>query len=74
MSKMSQADVIEVLEKIKKPLSRKEIAKELEYNEIRISHVLARLIKSRSIKIIEISREVALKQYNCKRRMRLYYI
>jgi hypothetical protein len=71
---MSQVDVIEVLEKYKKPLSRTDIAKILNESVILVSHAIARLIKGREIKIIEIDRNEAMRLYHCKRRMRLYYI
>jgi repressor of nif and glnA expression len=71
---MSQGDIIDVLEKIKRPMSRGEIAKELNDEGSHVSHSIARLIKGRCIKIIEIDRNEALKRYKCKRRMRLYYV
>lgn len=71
---MSQVEIIEVLEKFKKPMSRTEIAKVLEEDVVRVSHSIARLIKGKEIKIIEINREQALATYHCKRRMRLYYV
>jgi predicted ArsR family transcriptional regulator len=71
---MSQQEVIDVLRKSEKPLSRTEIAKELNLNVIGVSHSLMRLVKGRDIKVIEIDRRQALKNYHCKRRMRLYYV
>jgi len=71
---MSQSDIIEVLEKVHKPLSRKEIAEYLKCDSAIASHSLQRLVKSRSVKVIEINRETAMHKYNCKRRMRLYYL
>jgi len=71
---MSQQEVIDVLRKSEKPLSRTEIAKELNLSVIGVSHSLMRLVKGRDIKVIEIDRHQALKNYHCKRRMRLYYV
>jgi len=71
---MPQTDIIEVLEKCKRPLSRGEIAKELNIDGKNCSHIICRLVKNRSIKIIEIDRHEAMLKYKCKRRMRLYYI
>ena len=71
---MSQSDIIEILEREKKPLSRGEIAKALNGDAVHVSHSIARLVKGKCIKIIEIDRHEAFKKYNCKRRMRLYYI
>lgn len=71
---MSQADIIFVLEKYKRPMSRTEIAKELEKDLVLIAHNIAACVKSHEVKVIEIDREQAMKVYNCKRRMRLYYV
>jgi hypothetical protein len=71
---MAQDEVIELLEKVKIPLSRAEIADKLAMDKIRVSHALQRLFKAREIKVIEIDRHQALEKYKSKRRMRLYYI
>jgi DNA-binding transcriptional regulator LsrR (DeoR family) len=72
---MSQEEVINILEKFNKPLSRTEIATTLNISVIRVSHALKRLTKSREVKIIELTREQAAEHYGAchKRRMRLYY-
>lgn len=71
---MGQQDVLNVLEKAKRPMSRGEIAKELGDLPIHTSYSIARLIESKSIKVIEIDRFEAKKRFNCCRRMRLYYL
>ena len=68
-----QQEVIEVLEKAKKPMSRTQIAKELEKDLVIVSHAISKLIKFREIKCIEIDRNQAMEMFHCKRRMRLYY-
>lgn len=71
---MSQADVLRVLNKKKKPLSCLEISKILGDDLVHVSHLLSKLIKHRDIKVIEIDKEEARKKYNCKQRMRLFYV
>jgi len=75
---MSQADVIGVLEKAKMPMSRSDIAKELGglYTNApkRVSILINKLLKYGEVKCIEIPRDLAIKMYKCKRRMRLYYL
>lgn len=71
---MSQSDILDVLERVKRPLSRGEIANELKDDGTHVSHSIARLIKGHCIKILEIDRNEALKRFKCKRRMRLYYV
>lgn len=71
---MSQSDVLSVLEKSQRPLSRSEIARALNDNDTHVSHSIQRLIKGRAIKIMEIDRKQAMEHYRCKRRMRLYYV
>jgi TusA-related sulfurtransferase len=71
---MSQEEILDVLQKEKKALSRGEIAKLLGDDPVHVSHSIARLIKNHQIKIIEINHVQAIERYNIKRRMRLYYI
>lgn len=76
---MGQSEIIQVLEKAKKPLSRKEIAialqeDALKIEAIKVSMLLKKMLKYSEIKCIEIDRSQAIKHYNCKRRMRLYYV
>ncbi len=71
---MGQAEVMELLEKMKEPLSRTDIANILKENTITVSHALQRLISYNEVKVIEISGEQALVKYKCKKRMRLYYV
>lgn len=73
-NKISQTEVIEILEKADKPLSRTEIAEQLMEDVVKISHCLKRMLKYDEIKCIEINRKQAMKLYGCKRRMRIYYI
>ena len=71
---MGQSDILEVLEKAKEPLSRGQIAQILNFDLVKVSHSISRLIKARDIKVIEINREQAMKKYKCKHRMLLYYV
>lgn len=71
---MGQQEVIEILQKAKKPLSRTEIAERLNETAIKISILIRRMLKYGEVKCIEINRKQALKYYNCKRRMRIYYV
>lgn len=70
---MGQGEVLSILEKQNKPLSRTEIANILQEPPEIISHLIKKLIKGDYIKIIEIDRVQAMKLYHSKRRMRLYY-
>lgn len=71
---MSQEEVLSALEKFKRPLSRTEIASVINRDKRIVTHAIGKLIKSNEIKIIEINREQAMEKYNCRRRMRLYYV
>lgn len=70
---MSQEEIIEVLEKEKRPMSRGEIAFALQKDALKITHQLAQLLKFSEIKCIEIDRFEAKKRFRCNRRMFLYY-
>ena len=71
---MGQEEIIVCLTKEKKPLARKEIAKQTGINPIHVSHLLNKLLKHKEIKCMEIDRHQAKKFYNVKRRMLLYYV
>jgi predicted transcriptional regulator len=73
---MSQQEILEILEKYKKPMSRDEIARELCSDITHVSHSLRRLSDWHEIKVIELDRNKARELTNgkCKHRMRLYCI
>jgi len=66
--------VIEILEKQNKPLSVGEIAILLNDNQKKISKDLNKLLQYKEVLFIEIDKFVALEKYNCKHRMRLYFV
>lgn len=77
MEKIGQGEICDILEKVKKPLSRMQIAELLEESPDKISKLIHKLIESKEIKIKEISRKRAKKIFGDKapfRRLRLYYI
>jgi hypothetical protein len=66
-----------VLKKYNKPLTRTQIAIELNENPCKISKIIKALLKYNEIKCIEISRLEAqqlLNSPNYKRRLKLYYL
>jgi len=74
---MGQFEIIEVLKKHKKPISRREIAIELNISGCNVSHQLKKLLYHNEIKCIEINRNQAkeyFKENVPSRRMRLYYL
>ena len=71
---MGQEEVLKVLEKEGKPLSRREISLILNERVEKISSDLRQLIKFKEIKFKVIYSGEALKIYQSKRKMRLYYI
>lgn len=77
MIKVSQEDIILLLEKVKKPLSRKEISDILNERPEKVSLKIKDLIKYGEIEFKEISRIEAKKLYGDKapfRRMRIYFV
>ena len=71
---MAQEVIVNLLKKNKKPLSRSEIALQLNLDPIMVSHNIRKLLKYYEVKCIEINRFQAMKEYGCRRRIRLYYI
>lgn len=69
--------MINVLEKSKVPMSRNQIAKEVDDEPVNISKVLRTLLKHNEIKCIEVDRYNAAKLLDWKtpiRRTRFYYV
>ena len=71
---MGQQEVIEILEISNVPLAACEIAKLLNVEEFKVSKTLKCLIKFNEVKVFELPKNVAMKFYKCKRRLRLFYV
>ncbi len=74
---MGQAEILACLENHDKPISRRQIAKEINYDPVQVSHLINKLLKSKEIKCIELDRIQAAKMLKLKRafrRTRFYYI
>lgn len=73
---MGQNEIIDLLIKIGRPLSRGQISNLLEQNEIKVSHSIKRLLKWNGIKCFELDRYQAaefLGEPRPHRRKRFYY-
>jgi|TARA_B100000315_G_scaffold110119_1_gene100982 hypothetical protein len=73
---VGQQEVIDVLQKSNKPLSRSQIAKILKVNEVLISRILNTLLKFDEIKCIELDRHQVAQLLGWDspwRRTRFYY-
>lgn len=74
---MGQTEILECLEKHKFPISRKQISEELDYDPIKVSHLIQKLLKKAEIKCIELDRIQAGKMLGLNRifrRTRFYYV
>ena len=71
---MGQVEIIAILEKSKVPLSARELAEKLNQREKSIVLTISQLIKFNEVKVMELNKDLAMKFFNCKRRMRLYYL
>ncbi len=74
---MGQAEIIEVLEKHKEPIPRRQIAVETGYDPIKVSHLLNKLMKKGEVKCIECDRIEAGKLLGLGRpfrRTRFFYV
>lgn len=77
MRKIGQQEILILLEKVKKPLSRKEISDILNERPEKVSLIIKDLLKFKEIKCIEISRIEARERFGENapfRRMRLYFV
>ena len=73
---MTAEEIINLLERANKPISRKEIMEDLDWdNPSRVTHALARLIKSKEVDFRWISCEEARKRdIHTNRRVRVYFV
>ena len=77
---MGQGEIIELLSKMKVPLSRKEIADLLGDSPDKVTKRLSKLVTYHEVQFIEINRKEAMKRTEhlgkskVKQRMRLYFI
>lgn len=71
---MGQEEILSVLEKSRVPLSAEEIARELNNTIIKILGDIKKLLQYNEIQCIELNKDLAMKFYRCKRKMRLYHI
>ncbi len=70
-------EILECLEKHKQPVSRKQIANEIGYDVIKVSHLIKKLLDKNEIKCIELDRIQAGKMLGLGRpfrRTRFYYV
>lgn len=71
---MGQSEIIRLLEKEEEPLSVGLIALKLKDDPKKISKRLNKMLKFGEVDFIEIDRKVAMEKYNCKKRMRVWFI
>ncbi len=73
---LGQAEVVDFLKTCEKPVTRKEIADALEYNPIRVSHILRDLLRFNEVEYIEHPREEAsqIVGYILLRRTRFFFL
>jgi len=74
--KIGQSEIIDFLKECKEPVTRKQIAEGLEYDPIRVSRLLRRLVNFQEVDYIEYSRDKAseLVGYILLRRTRFFFI
>lgn len=69
-----QQEIITLLEKMKKPLTAKEIADLLEASITNIRNDLRKMLHYGEVEFCEIDKDIALKFFNSKRRLRVFYL
>lgn len=70
---MSQEEIEKCLMKSERPMTAKEIAEELGIDKHKkIYPLINKLLRWNEIYSMELSSELAMKKYNCKRRMCVY--
>lgn len=71
---MSQQEILTVLEKSKVPLTAREISEKLGKLEVHVCADLRSLLKFNEVKVMELNKELSMKFYKCKRRLRLFHV
>lgn len=71
---MGQEEIQKLLEITSRPLSVREIGEILGKEPCNISQIIKPMIKYAEISFLEIGKDLALKLYGCKHRMRLYFV
>lgn len=73
---MSQQQILDLLQKKKEPLSRSQIAEQLNQDPIKVSHLLCKLIDTNEISFKEFDRHKASEMNNVTvyRRTRFYFV
>ncbi len=74
---LGQDEIIKCLEKHKKPISRKQIAEEIDYPVVKVSHLIKKLLNNQEVRCIELNRIQAGKMLGLGRpfrRTRFYYV
>jgi len=69
-----QSEIIDLLEKVKKPLTTREIAGLLEASINNIKKDIRKLLDYNEIKFCQVDKDIALKFFNSKRRLRIFYL
>lgn len=72
MIKISQQEVLDCLEKEKRPMSVKQIAEIIGRRDKKIYPLINKLLKWNEVFYKEITAEQAIRHFNCKRRMFIY--
>jgi hypothetical protein len=74
---MGQQEIMNILEELNRPVSKREICELLDECGIKINHILARMIKGGEVSYKELDRDKAREMFKDKppsRRIRLYYL
>lgn len=76
MVPIGQAEVIDFLKECEEPVTRKQIAEGLDYDPIKVSHILRDLLRFNEVEFIELPRDKAseLVGYVLLRRTRFFFL
>lgn len=77
VSGLGQGEIIDCLRKHKEPISRRQIADELDWDVVKVSHLIKKMLENGGIKCIELDRFQSGKKLGLDRafrRTRFYYL
>jgi predicted transcriptional regulator len=71
---MGQQEVIDVLKKAQRPMTSREIAKELEASIYKVSRIINRLLKHGEVSFTELDLKETRERYGVNQKFRLYMV
>jgi hypothetical protein len=71
---MGQEEIQKALENAPTPLLTREICVIIKCNQKEVSKDLSKMLKYKEVDFIELDKDISLKKFGCKHKLRLYFL